>query len=248
MKLRFVLLAALAASFAQSAVAADIPARVYKAAPAVVPIDTWTGFYIGANGGYGWGRDRRDDLTAGGGFFTFGPGGILAGRQTTHPDGWVYGGQIGYNYQTSAWVFGLEGTLQGADLRDTQTSLFFPATDRFHSKVDLIATGTGRVGYAFGPWMPYIKGGYAGARLKARLFDITPAANFVESTAWNHGWTVGAGLEWMWTRNWIVGVEYSYMDFGSRTWTGTTMPVTVAENFRDSLAVSTVTGRISYKF
>ncbi|MFG3756817.1 outer membrane protein, partial [Klebsiella pneumoniae] len=86
--------------------------------------------------------------------------------QSIKPTGAVYGGQIGYNWQLSSWVIGLEAQFNGTSLKRTDTSIFFPATDSLRAKVDFTTTVTGRVGYALNNWLPYIKGGYAGAQLK----------------------------------------------------------------------------------
>ena len=241
------LLATVAAiGFASIASAADMPTK----APAYVAAPSWAGWYVGLNAGYGWGRDKRDDQIAGGGFWTFGPGGIFGGSDALNPKGGVYGGQIGYNYQTGVWVLGLEANFQAASLKEDKTSIFFPATDAFHSKVLGIITATGRVGYAMNAWLPYLRGGYAAAKLKSRMDDIF--GNFVENSSWSNGWTIGGGVEYMLTPNWILGAEYNYMDFGARTWTGMTTTAAGAflsnENFREKLSISTVTARLSYKF
>src|SRR3954454_993116 len=95
-----------------SAMAADLAARPYKAPPPMMaPIYDWTGFYIGANGG--WGSSHKCwDLTNDG----FGP--IPAVAEGCHnATGGVAGGQIGYRWQTGTWVWGLEGQGNWANLR-----------------------------------------------------------------------------------------------------------------------------------
>jgi outer membrane immunogenic protein len=236
------------AAFAVSgsvAFAADMPAK----APRYVAAPTWAGWYVGLNAGYGWGRERREDvLPPVGGFWTPGVG----FGDTLNPKDGVYGGQVGYNFQTGAWVFGLEANIEGANLREDKASIFFPATDSWHSKVLAIITATGRVGYAMNAWLPYVRGGYATAKLKSRMDDNTPAANYLENNSWYNGWVIGGGVEYMLTSNWILGAEYNYMNFGSRTWTGVTTSAAGVpqsnENFREKLSISTVTARLSYKF
>lgn len=246
---RMLLAGAIALGGVCSAHAADLAARPYTKAPPMMvePVYNWTGFYIGADAGYGWGRDRHTDLTPGGGFWT---DGITNGdAQTISPKGAVYGGQIGYNWQFSNWVFGLEGQFNGADIKRTEASIFFPATDSLRSKIDFYTTVTGRIGYAFNNWLPYIKGGYAGAQLKTTNFDIF--GDSLNHSQWQSGFVVGGGLEYAFAGNWIVGVEYNYMDFGRKNFTGVDSPVGIfagTESFKDHLTISTVTGRISYKF
>jgi outer membrane immunogenic protein len=244
----------IALTIAIPALAADLPARGYnKAAPvAAAPYYDWSGFYIGANAGYGWARDDHADLQNGGGFFTFGPGGIFGGRQRVEPRGAVYGGQIGYNWQTSNWVFGFELAGDGSSLRRTNPGIFGPG-DFLRSQVDDFLTVTGRVGYAFNNWLPYIKGGYAGADLRTRDFDVL--GNSLDHREWRSGYVIGAGLEYGITPNWTVGVEYNYLDFGTSTWSGNSIgpgapgfPPPGQEFYSDRLKISTVTGRINYKF
>jgi outer membrane immunogenic protein len=108
---------AVSSMFATGALAADLPARTYTKAPVYVdPGYDWTGFYIGLNGGYSWGNASN----------TFNaPGPVATGSQ--HMDGWVFGGQIGYNWQfNKSWVFGLEGDIDATGQRGT--ALFGPVT------------------------------------------------------------------------------------------------------------------------
>ena len=253
MRFNFASIAAvMAAALVAPALAADLPAKspAYKAPAAIAA--NWSGFYLGLNGGYGWGRDERHDPVAGGGFWTNGPGGAFGGTETLHPKGGVFGGQIGYNFQAGPWVFGAEGNFQGASLKEDKTSTIFPATDSWHSKISAIVTATGRIGYALNAWLPYLRGGYAAAKLKARMDDNTAAADFVENSSWYSGWTIGGGVEYMLTPNWILGAEYDYMDFDWKPWTGTTTTAAGGfvrkESLQETLSTSTVTVRVSYKF
>jgi outer membrane immunogenic protein len=147
-------------------------------------------------------------------------------------------------------VLGLEGQYDGASISRTDISAFFPATDRLSSRIDSFATVSGRLGYAFNNWLPYIKGGYAGANLKTSNFDIF--GSHLDHSAWRNGFVVGAGLEYAFAGNWIVGVEYNYMEFEKQSFAGPNLTAAgvpfLAEAFSDSLRLSTVTGRISYKF
>jgi outer membrane immunogenic protein len=101
---------------ANSALAADLPAPVYTKAPVYVdPGYNWTGFYLGGNLGYSWGRSS-DTST-----FTNGAGTLLStsvGRSNL--DGIVGGGQAGYNWQMQSWVWGLEGDIQGTGERGSR--------------------------------------------------------------------------------------------------------------------------------
>ena len=96
-------IAVAASLLATSALAADLPARTYTKAPVYVdPGYDWTGFYIGLNGGYSWGNASN----------TFTTGTVLITPASNHMDGWVFGGQAGYNWQfNKSWVFGIEGDI-----------------------------------------------------------------------------------------------------------------------------------------
>jgi outer membrane immunogenic protein len=232
-----------------SVLAADLAARPYtKAAPVMVdPIYNWSGFYIGINGGGAWAQNDHSDLNLPlGGFFTFGPDGAFGGRQRVNANGGIFGGQAGYNWQMSNWVFGVELAGDGTNIRRTDVSIFFPPAEFLTSKVDGIFTATGRIGYAFNNWLPYIKGGYAGAQLRTTNFTTGGAS--LDHSDWRGGYTIGAGLEYGITPNWTVGVEYAYMDFGNRSWNGTTIGPLTPESFNDSLRISTITGRLNYRF
>lgn len=236
------------AALTGAAVAADLPARapVYKAPPMVQPAFSWTGFYIGLNGGYGWGSNTRTD--ADNLFVGFWDPGLGSG-QTMKPTGGLFGGQIGYNVQVDPnWVLGVELMGDWASLKKTDPSIQGPAFvgDSWRSEVNGIMLATARVAYAVGNWLPYVKGGYGGANLKSSMFDT--AGNALSHSDWRNGWTVGAGFEYAVTPNWIVGVEYDYVNLGKSTWSGNDTPSGTFETFTDKLTVNAVLGRVSYKF
>jgi outer membrane immunogenic protein len=179
-----------------SAGAADLPvAPAYRAAPAVAPVFDWTGFYIGANIGYGWGRGS----VAVGGF---------SGSENLN--GVLGGGQIGYNWQTGNWIFGIEVDGQATDQKATFAALGLSETD----SMPWFATARGRIGYAIAPmWMIYATGGGAWADFKS---TITAAG--LGSATWevsHGGWSAGVGVEGALTRNWSWKVEYLHLDTGS---------------------------------
>src|ERR1700709_2056974 len=127
MKKILAVLAALAA-VSGSASAADLAARPYtKAPPMIAAVYDWSGFYIGANGGWGSSRKCWDAVTAAGVF--------LANEGCHDATGGQAGGQVGYRWQSAAWVFGLEAQGNWADFRGSNTSLAFPAF-RNESRID----------------------------------------------------------------------------------------------------------------
>jgi outer membrane immunogenic protein len=119
MKRILVGVAAVASLVATSALAADMPAPVYTKAPIIpVVVYDWTGFYIGGNIGYSWGRSSTDL-----GFSNSTGGGLLATPGTFNMDGVIGGGQIGYNWQRDKWVFGLEADIQGSGQQGSMTGV-----------------------------------------------------------------------------------------------------------------------------
>jgi outer membrane immunogenic protein len=222
--------AALAVMAAGSvASAADMAPRYTKAPPAMVEVWNWTGFYIGGNVGYSWGRERTDGSLAGTQdvsiFRTAGPTLIssvttalaipLTGR--ANMDGFIGGGQIGYNWQSSKWVLGLEADLQGSDERataDVCTVAGCPLGSSIFTanyKLDWFGTVRGRAGFlATDRVLLYATGGLAYGHLSMNA----PLVPFSWGTT-RAGWTVGAGAEAAITSNWSVKLEYLYMDLGS---------------------------------
>jgi outer membrane immunogenic protein len=252
--MKLLVLAAALALSATSASAADLAARPYTKAPPMAPITTWAGFYAGLNAGYGWARDDHQNLTPGGGYFSdFTTGPAFPNTQRIKPDGAVYGGQFGYNWQSANWVFGLEGQFNGADLKRTDDSIYFPGITALRAKLDAFGTATGRVGYAFGDVLPYVKAGYAAARFNTTDFDTTNPTT-LSHRDWRSGYTVGAGVEWMFVPNWSVAAEYNYMNFGNRDFSGSFINfippggAVLTSTYRDKLEFSTVTVRLNYHF
>jgi outer membrane immunogenic protein len=197
-------------SLTAAASAADLAARPYtKAPPMVDPGVNWTGFYIGAMGGYGW--SDRVRATVGGVDFTAASSDIKGG---------FGGGTIGYNWQMGGpWVFGLEADAAGADISSSATALGVFATE----KVDAFGSATGRIGYAVGPALFYAKGGYAWADNKISAGVVGFGTLFSESHI-HSGWTAGGGIEYMFAPNWSAKAEYMYADYSKETYLNAFVP------------------------
>jgi outer membrane immunogenic protein len=138
--------AALTAVFSHAAFAADLPPRVeaipYKA-PALVPVFTWTGFYLGGEVGGGWATDKVTNVT---GNLAFPPGFVHA---PNHPDGVLGGIYGGYNYQIGPWVLGVDGDYTWAGLKGRSVDVGpTGSVATANDKVDWVATATRRGGYA----------------------------------------------------------------------------------------------------
>jgi outer membrane immunogenic protein len=187
--------------------AADLAARPYtKAPPMVAAIYDWSGFYIGANGGWGSSRSCWDFTT---------PAGEFRNREGCHDaTGGTVGGQIGYRWQANSWVYGLEAQGNWADLHGRNVSEAFP-TFANDSRVDSFGLFTGQLGYAWDATLLYVKGGAAVTSNRYRAFDVATglqATNNVNDTRW--GGVVGVGLEYAFAPNWSLGFEYDHMFMG----------------------------------
>lgn len=244
-KIRIATAAALALFAATTANAADIARPVYKAAPVVVPMYDWSGFYIGINGG--WGRAAFDHS-----FNIPGEYNLAAGDSFNYSkSGGVLGGHAGYNWQAGQWVFGIEGAMMKTWLNSgVQTSPFYPTSDTWQSKLDWVATVTGRVGYAWNNVLGYVKGGWAYSSYNEYVQDLS---DYVNVSGKKSGWTLGGGVEFALSPNWIFGVEYNYYDFGSININASSVLFSGGSFYPGTdhnldLNVQTVLARLTYKF
>ena len=191
--MRRVLLATISALAltATGALAADIPrpAPSYKAPVVAAPVFTWTGFYLGINGGYGWGKSDWDGFAG-----------------NADPKGGLVGGTIGYNWQTGPWVWGLEGDIDWSDIKGDFANGLCPLG--CETRNSWLATVRGRLGYAFDRIMPYVTGGLA-------VGDIQHSfGGFASERETRAGFAVGAGLEGAVTNNVTAKIEYLFVDLG----------------------------------
>jgi len=228
--------------FASIASAADMP---MKARPMMTPVYNWAGCYIGGHAGAGWVKSGWTNTASTAAFGDMAPGDSLG--QTN--SGFVGGGQLGCNYQVNQWVFGIEGTFSGTSITgDLTDQTFGTLDDVFTTKINSIATVTGRIGYAFNNWLPYIKGGYAGADVKFSVSDTVGINQGSGSqTNWHNGWTLGGGLEYGLTPNWIVGIEYDYIYLNTKSYNVTGASAGVY-TFDVRPRISQLLARVSYKF
>ncbi len=185
-----------------SAFAADMPAQARPAVVVATPL--WTGFYIGIHGGGGWGSTHISDPS------------LQISFDIIHIDssGPLGGVQVGANWQFGNVVVGGEIDASWASLKGSVA----PGANPF-SGYDLhfraLATGTGRVGYAAGAWLSYVKAGIAWADLELTLGTGTPTPRGVPHT--RTGVTAGAGMEWAFWRNLSAKLEYNFIYFGDNS-------------------------------
>ncbi len=194
----------------------------YKAVPPPPPVFSWTGFYLGAHVGAGWGTREFDfnDLTVAAPF---------AWNAGIPLNGVLGGGQIGYNFQFGWAVLGVEADGSWASLRGSgicNTTTFFLNCS---AKANGFATVTARLGADFDRTLVYLKGGAAWMREDSTISNVAlpPLATAFSSTLSNNrsGYTIGMGIEYAFTLHWSAKLEYDFMDFGTKRYN---FPVTSA--------------------
>jgi outer membrane immunogenic protein len=218
--------------------AADMAVKARPVAPLPVIYD-WSGFYIGANGGWGQSRNCWDFVTA---------VGTVVADACADRSGGLIGGQLGYRWQAGTWVFGLEAQGDWADLSNTRISLVDP-TFSTRVRTDGIGLFTGQIGYAWNAALLYVKGG---AAVTSNRFDILTTLGGVslasaDSTRW--GGAVGVGFEYGFAPNWSFGVEYDHLFMGDANNSFSVVnPIVAGAVNRISQDVDMVTLRINYRF
>jgi opacity protein-like surface antigen len=224
----------------------------YNAMAAVppVPVFNWTGFYIGANAGYGWGRDPFNETVSNT------PPATLSGPNS---QGFLGGFQAGANWQTRSVVGGLEIDLSGSGIKGTSSVTGVDSGTPFSQmqtdKFDLLGSGRARLGYLVTPdTLLYGTGGLAWTRLTQTTTLVDPDTSISTTPSWRFGWAAGAGAEMrLWNSNWLVRGEYLHYDFGNSGSTiesatnGTQVIVFIDQTSRH-LTVDTVRAGLSYKF
>jgi outer membrane immunogenic protein len=209
----------------------------------IAAVYDWSGFYIGANGGWGSSRncwDINNDLG-----FPVSP----AFREGCHDaTGGVAGGQIGYRWQSSGWVFGLEAQGDWADLRGSNPSLFFGPLASNRSKMDAFGLFTGQVGYAWNNVLWYVKGG--GAVTDDKYSGLANATGIVFDSATETRWggAVGTGLEFGFAPNWSAAVEYDHLFMGNHNVNLTFPDGTFSRTDNIRQDVDLITVRMNYRW
>jgi outer membrane immunogenic protein len=190
--------------------AADLPRLPLKApfSPAPPPF-SWTGFYVGINGGYGWGNVKTDD----------GAGDTTA----LNSNGGIVGGTFGFNYQINQFVVGFDGDIDWSGMKWSQTatdsSIFGTTTAGVSYKNDTLSTFAARFGVAADRALFYAKAGGAWTNEKFDFNGTDPVFGSITngSNSFNRlGWMIGAGVEYAVTDMITLKAEYNYADFGTK--------------------------------
>jgi outer membrane immunogenic protein len=228
----FLIAATLSLAATGQVVAADLPpaAAPPPRAPAAYlppPMFSWTGFYLGINGGYGFGQSSWSNVVDG-----------STGNFNT--SGFLLGGTLGANYQIGAFVIGLEGDGAWNDANGSTGNCFsFACT----TQGEWLATVRGRAGFAWDRVLFYGTGGAAFGSVQAS------ATGLPTTTSTQTGWTAGAGVEWAFLPNWTAKVEYLYVNLGNFSCPTTSCgagvpPAATSVSFNENI----VRAGINYKF
>ena len=227
-------------ALAAPAFAADLPQRPepVKAPAVVMPyLYDWTGFYIGANGGYGSNRAC---------WGSFGTGLPIDGCNTK--SGGLFGGQGGYRWQFGSVVFGAEVEGDWANMRASLPSQLPRnpgGTDS--TKVTSVFLFTGQLGYAMNAALFYLKGGGAIAN-NDFLIQNAAGTSLALLTSHKLGATVGVGFEYGFTPNWSVGLEYDHLMMGNANNSFSCSAICASAANTISQNIDMVTVRVNYKF
>jgi outer membrane immunogenic protein len=245
-------------------------------APPPPPADPWTGFYVGGNVGYGWGRSNT---TAN--FYNSATGALLSSSSSSFTmPGPLGGAQIGYNQLANGnWLWGVETDIQAANEQGNANGKFlcsvaicqagnpFFATgglpqnpvvvSTFNEKIDWFGTVRGRVGTLVTPSIvAYATGGLAYGEISTSGTitgqtgtGAVTAASFSGHTT-KAGWTLGCGLEGRLTAQWSAKIEYLYMDFGTVNTNGSlpTNFIPITATFSSKITDNVVRVGLNYKY
>ena len=221
------------------ALAADLAPRTY-APPSMVAYD-WSGFYFGFNGGGGWSHNCWTNTS------TFGVPTVPSfGEGCNTATGAMVGGQAGYRWQMSSFVFGLEAQGDWAYLSGSNTSLFNLATSN-QTKTNALGLFTVQVGYTWNNVLWYAKGGIA---LADNTYNgLFTGVEFDQANEIRWGSVIGTGVEVGFADDWSLALEYDHAFMGSQTLTFTAVPVAgLSRNDSISQSIDMITARVNYRF
>jgi outer membrane immunogenic protein len=223
------------------AFAADLPMRPPPQAPAAyipppVPVYNWSGVYLGINGGWAVGTVKYTNNFNG-----------FSGSQSDN--GGVVGGTLGANWQSGAFVFGIEGDMDWSGVANNATASICASTGTCQTGNTWLSTIRGRAGVAWDRILFYGTAGGAFGNLQTTLNGVT-------TTHTQDGWTAGVGVEAALAQNWTAKIEYLYVSLGSTSATGTCTtaaclianPAGVPFSVNAGLTANLIRGGVNYKF
>lgn len=215
-----------------AAAAADLRGVALPPAPDLPAFYSWTGIYAGLQGGYSWGSNR---VRIGAPVGPFAPLEFRA-----NGDSGFGGAHAGFNYQFGSVVLGIEGDVEAMNSR----SRFDGAGIGARISQDWQGSARARIGYAFDRLLVYGTGGASFTEFERRVF--APAGFGERLTSARTGWNLGAGVNFAFTDNLILGAEYRYTDFGKNRFEGSgVFPGLTGEQ---ELTAHSARASIAYKF
>jgi outer membrane immunogenic protein len=222
------------------AFAADMAVKAPPMTPA--PASSWTGFYGGINGGYGWDPSTGDNRCITPTGVPFGVGCDLPITGMVKPRGGIFGGQVGYNLQVNSIVYGLETDIQWSGIKGSGSAIdSLGGTYNLNANLNWFGTARGRIGVLANPNMLlYATGGLIYGRESASSVLPFPGTVYPASTAEvRAGWTLGGGLEYAFTATLSGKIEGLYYDMGSVTalFANPVTGFTVGARFADTGAI-----------
>lgn len=208
MKKTALVFVAIVALLMTPALAADMVVKAPPLPPAP-PVYDWSGFYLGLQGGGGFGSTTHTNALF--------PAATSGANNNLR--GGLVGGTYGYRWQFGHVVTGLEGDFSWSGISDTFTSVnglptFCPAGFPCFTSLQWLGTDRARLGYAQGRFLIYATGGLAYGNVNATILNAG-IFNIDRETHTRVGYTVGGGIEAMIDRNWSAKLEYLYVDFGN---------------------------------
>jgi outer membrane immunogenic protein len=194
---------AVATVFAGTAMAADMRVKA-PAPPPPPPAFSWSGFYIGGNIGGAWSNVEIINATTGASFNTSGTSGFMGG------------GQVGFNFQASSFVFGVEFDGDWTDLKRTSGVLAVGAAAlQAEARTNGVTSLAARFGFAADRFFLYGKAGVGWVSNELIVRDLITGAS-VSATNSNSGFLWGIGGEYAFTPNWTVKLEYDHINLDDR--------------------------------
>jgi outer membrane immunogenic protein len=232
---------ALAAQIAGPATAADLkpspaPAPVYSKAP-MAPAFSWTGFYLGGDGGYGFATSKGSLANS---------AGIFPTAFSYNVNGPIAGGFVGGNYQMGQFVFGAEADWQWANLTGNSGAVSGPAGPfTMATTVKSYGSARGRLGYAVDHWLFFGTAGWAWGNWSTSYANTGAGPFFTNSASSHSGWTVGAGLEYGFTSYLLGRVEYRYTNLGAASFVD--IPTNSSE-LGNKVTINDIRAGLAFKF
>jgi outer membrane immunogenic protein len=235
LSLAFIASTALSLGCAQIASAADMAVRAAPSSLITASAYSWNGLYLGGNIG-GLSGTKNWSVTG---------TGIPLGSSS--PSGAIGGGQIGYNWQMSALVFGIQADYDWSGASGSNADLVIVANTN-RSRIKSLASVTGRIGFAMDRALLYVKGGGAWARDDYDSFVTATGVAVANASQSRSGWTLGGGLEYAFLGTWSGFIEYDYYGFGTRALGFATPAGLPFGTFDIRQTVSVIKGGINYRF